>query len=53
MNNKFILIVFFFAVLVNFSDAQESEEENDEDVFIATHEWQTIKEGKTKNWRSM
>lgn len=46
-----LLIILSFALLINFSVSQstESSEENEKteaDVFIPTHEWQIVKEGK-------
>lgn len=55
MNYKFVLI---FALLVNFSvseetadeckDDEQNEEGDDDNIFIPTREWQTVKKGKRK-----
>lgn len=48
MNSKTSLTILFFALFfINLSALKTSEEQNEDDeVFVATREWQIIKEGK-------
>lgn len=52
MNSKISLIVLVFALFfINLSASKTTEEQSeDEDIFVATHEWQVIKEGKKSVW---